>query len=66
MDVKVKSIINNLLTQQPTGVMLEGRNGKIFLLHDHHKHLCPEKDSIRILVGTGKLDKQYNYYSNKL
>ncbi len=66
MDNKIKILINYLLKQIPTGVMLESKGGKLYLLHDHHKHLNPEKDSIRMLVGTGKLDKQFKYFANEI
>lgn len=66
MGTKEKNLINQLLKQTPTGVMIESKNNNLYLLHNHHKHLRPERDSIRILVGIGKLEKQFNYYSNEL
>jgi hypothetical protein len=66
MGKEYKEIVNWCIEQYKF-VMVECKNGKVFLLWKHHMYLTPEKQAKRVLVG--KIEKKNDfikYYSNKI
>lgn len=57
--------LNRHITKFPF-VLIEQKEGKVYLLEEHWKYLNPYQDAKRALLGTGKISNDRFEYLNDL
>lgn len=65
MTKEVKQEINRLLKQEFC-LMIEHRDGKVYWLRHHWKHIEWKRDAQRVLLGKSKLPNQYQYLTDEI
>lgn len=56
----------NILIEKFPCVMIEQKNGVVYLLKEHWKHLDWRKNAERVLIGKGSVsERQFEYLTKK-